>query len=177
LADKPRFADVVDRFLAFIQDATQIIHNATFDVGFLNHELALCHREPLQHWCPPPIDTLLMARDLHPGKRNSLDALCERYGVDNSKRTYHGALLDSELLADVYLAMTRGQESLVMELAPIVPTGERASTLDDERSVIAYPSDEELELHVRVLESIQKASKGECRWLQQVATEPKAQET
>ena len=114
LQDKPRFRDIADEFLGFIGGAELIIHNAPFDLGFLNAELALLDRAPLERVCPDVIDTLVLAKELHPGKRNKLDALCERYAVDNSGRTLHGALLDSELLAEVYLAMTRGQDSLMI---------------------------------------------------------------
>ena len=113
LADKPRFADVAQDFLDFVKDAELIIHNAPFDVGFLDHELRRLKRDhkPLAEYCEI-LDTLGMARRLHPGQRNSLDALCKRYEVDNAQRTLHGALLDAEILADVYLAMTGGQVSL-----------------------------------------------------------------
>lgn len=116
LADKPRFPEILDEFLAFIADAELLIHNASFDLGFLDHELKLAGR-PLriadQH---PVLDTLKLARERHPGQRNSLDALCKRYQVDNSGRSYHGALLDARLLADVYLAMTAGQGSLSLDV-------------------------------------------------------------
>ncbi len=116
LQDKPRFADIVDEFLDYVSGAELVIHNAPFDVGFLNHELGLLGREPIEKTCSGVVDTLKQAKELHPGKRNSLDVLCERYAVDNSGRTLHGALLDSELLAEVYLAMTRGQESLAIDM-------------------------------------------------------------
>jgi DNA polymerase III subunit epsilon len=117
LADKPRFNDVVQEFLAFIQDAELIIHNAPFDVGFLNSELNRVDSPPLAKHCRGVLDTLKMAKELHPGQKNNLDALCRRYAVDNSGREYHGALLDAQLLAEVFLAMTRGQESLAIDLA------------------------------------------------------------
>lgn len=165
LSDKPKFKDVVDDLIAFIRGAKLIIHNASFDVGFLNHEFALAGRAPLDTICPPPIDSLLMAREFHPGKRNSLDALSERYGVDHSKRVYHGALLDSELLAEVYLAMTRGQDSLVMELAPVVLEDEPGAPRSKKPLVVSWPSPAELADHVHVLEGIDQASKGACVWL------------
>jgi DNA polymerase-3 subunit epsilon len=115
LADKPKFADIADEFLEFINGAELIIHNAPFDIGFLNAELDRLGRVPVGTICNGVIDTLRMAKDLHPGKRNSLDALCERYDIDNSSRTLHGALLDTELLAEVFLAMTRGQNTLMIE--------------------------------------------------------------
>ncbi len=113
LADKPRFPDIADPFLDFVRDAELIIHNAPFDLGFLNHELQLCGRGQvvLEQLCAVE-DTLRLARQRHPGQRNSLDALCKRYNIDNSQRTLHGALLDAEILADVYLAMTRQQSSM-----------------------------------------------------------------
>ena len=131
LADKPKFADLAGEFAEFIRGAELVIHNAPFDVGFLNHELGLAGREPLDALCAGIVDTLKMAREIRPGRRNSLDALCQEYAVDNSGRQLHGALLDAELLAEVYLAMTRGQESLIIELdepavaAALPPGGER----------------------------------------------------
>src|SRR5258706_1030401 len=117
LADKPRFAEVADEFLDFVHGAELLIHNAEFDVAFLNAELERAGRARLETVCTV-CDTLAMARDMHPGKKNSLDALCERYAVDHSKRTLHGALLDAQLLADVWLAMTRGQETLELGITP-----------------------------------------------------------
>lgn len=116
LRDKPRFADVADQLLAFVDGAQVLIHNAAFDLSFLDAELARVGGGRFRASCAGVLDTLLMARELHPGKRNSLDALCDRYGVSNSHRALHGALLDSELLAEVYLAMTRGQDSFAMAL-------------------------------------------------------------
>ena len=112
LADKPKFADIADEFLEFINGAQLIIHNAPFDLGFLNAELDRLGRVPVETLCQGVIDTLKDAKELHPGKRNNLDALCERYAIDNSGRTLHGALLDAEILADVYLLMTGGQTKL-----------------------------------------------------------------
>lgn len=118
LADKPRFADIVEGFIDFIRGAELVIHNAPFDVGFINHELGLLQEAPgeLGQFCTV-LDTLMLARRMHPGQRNSLDALCRRYQIDNSQRELHGALLDAEILADVYLAMTGGQVSLSLETA------------------------------------------------------------
>lgn len=116
LRDKPHFAEVADRLLAFVDGAQVLIHNAAFDLSFLDAELARVGGGRFRASCASVLDTLLMARELHPGKRNSLDALCDRYGVSNAQRTLHGALLDSELLAEVYLAMTRGQDSFAMAL-------------------------------------------------------------
>ncbi len=165
LKDKPRFADVANKFLEFVQDAELIIHNAAFDIGFLDHELKRIEREPLSSLCPHVIDTLMVARELHPGKRNTLDALCERYGIDNSRRTYHGALLDAELLGDVYLAMTRGQEILLME-EPGVSAG--VSRMPVHRPTkplrVHYASLDELDCHMQQLEKIDQVSKGQCIW-------------
>jgi DNA polymerase-3 subunit epsilon len=165
LQDKPRFREIASELLDFVGDAELIIHNAPFDVAFLDRELALAGLKPILGYCPVVTDTLRMARDLHPGKRNSLDALCERYQVDNSARTLHGALLDAELLAEVYLAMTRGQETLVMDLG--LP--ERSSADLDVGEAVAelmviMASAEELEQHRCRLEEIDKASKGACLW-------------
>ena len=112
LTDKPRFADIAEDFIAYIRGAELVIHNAPFDVGFINHELTLCHwQEQVADLCPV-LDTLTLARRLHPGQKNNLDALCRRYEIDNTHRELHGALLDAEILADVYLAMTGGQVAL-----------------------------------------------------------------
>jgi len=112
LADKPLFDQIADEFIEFVSGAEILIHNAAFDVGFLDAEFKRLRRDPLSKYCGEITDTLAMARELHPGRRNSLDVLCDRYGISNAHRKLHGALLDSELLADVYLAMTRGQDSL-----------------------------------------------------------------
>ncbi len=116
LQDKPRFADIVDELIAFLRGAELVIHNAPFDLGFLNAELQRLDCPLMIEYCPAVTDTLKLAKDLHPGQKNNLDALCRRYAVDNTSRTLHGALLDAELLGAVYLGMTRGQESLVMEV-------------------------------------------------------------
>lgn len=116
LQDKPKFADITNDLIDFIADAELIMHNAPFDVGFLNHEFGLLGMPKVETLVQQVTDTLKMAKELRPGQRNNLDALCRHYGVDNSTRTLHGALLDSELLAEVYIAMTRGQDSLIMEL-------------------------------------------------------------
>jgi DNA polymerase III subunit epsilon len=157
LADKPRFADVVDEVLDYVRDAEVIIHNAPFDLSFLDTELALLGRPPFIEHCAKVTDSLWLARDLHPGKRNSLDALCERYGVSNRHRTLHGALLDAGLLAEVYLAMTRGQDSLVIDL----PHGlmDDVAPIDCSRLVVLQASAEELAAHEAMLDSIEK----ECR--------------
>lgn len=166
LADKPKFADIAEDFLKFVAGAELIIHNAPFDVAFLNHELGIRGLPPIETHCTPITDTLKMAKTLHPGKRNSLDALCERYMVDNSKRTLHGALLDARLLAEVYLSMTRGQDSLLIDLGEGPAEAEDAVALESLELIVLRPTEEELAAHVSVLEDIQKASKGNCLWVQ-----------
>jgi DNA polymerase-3 subunit epsilon len=163
LADKPKFASVVQDFVDFVRDGQLVIHNAAFDVGFLNNELALLGREKLDQICSGVTDTLRMARDLRPGRKNSLDALCNEFGIDNSGREYHGALLDAELLAEVYLAMTRGQNSLEMEFdAPVVNT--RSKQVQRVPLVVLAATAEEQADHHRVLAEIAKESKGKCLW-------------
>jgi len=164
LRDKPKFQDICEAFLAFIDDAEIFIHNAPFDVGFINHELNLINFKPLKHHCSQVSDTLVLAKDLHPGKRNNLDALCERYQIDNSKRTLHGALLDAELLAEVYLAMTRGQESLLVELdTSPQPNMDMDIDLENLTLIVLPASEYELELHSQLLERIKADSRG-CLW-------------
>jgi DNA polymerase III subunit epsilon len=165
LADKPKFADVAEDFIKFVAGAELIIHNAPFDVGFLNHELAIRSLPALHTHCTPITDTLKMAKGLHPGKRNSLDALCERYQIDHSRRTLHGALLDARLLAEVYLAMTRGQESLLISLGQTAAeVAEDAATLEGVELIVLRASTEELVMHQQQLEDIDKASRGACLW-------------
>ncbi|MEY2928762.1 MAG: polymerase epsilon subunit [Pseudomonadota bacterium] len=115
LQDKPRFTEIASDFIKFVKDATLIIHNAPFDVGFINMEFGLIEKPPIEETVANIIDTLKMAKDMRPGQRNSLDALCRFYNIDNSQRSLHGALLDAQLLAEVYLAMTRGQEDLMID--------------------------------------------------------------
>ena len=166
LADKPRFGEVANEFLDFIRGAELVIHNAAFDVGFLDHELGMLGLATVNTVCANIRDTLKMARELHPGKKNNLNALCERYGVNNSHRALHGALLDAEILAEVYVAMTRGQESLIMDLTP--PTAAEASIASSgirKPTRVLMASEEELAAHEKVLAGIQKESKGKCLWL------------
>jgi len=166
LQDKPMFADIADEFLAFVRDAELIIHNAPFDVAFLNAELARIGREPITDYGTRVTDTLRMAKELHPGKRNSLDALCERYQIDNSKRTLHGALLDAELLGEVFLAMTRGQESLVIDILPSESLNHAAGVLQRPHDLLVLrASEEEAAAHQDQLMKINKASRGQCLWL------------
>jgi DNA polymerase-3 subunit epsilon len=165
LADKPRFADIADEFLAFVDGAELLIHNAPFDVGFLNAELERIGRARLETVCSVS-DTLELAREMHPGKRNSLDALCERYAVDHSKRTLHGALLDAQLLADVWLAMTRGQETLDIIMAESnAPAMSLAASPIHAKLVVLRACAEELAAHVAMCERIEKESKGRCLWM------------
>jgi DNA polymerase-3 subunit epsilon len=164
LADKPKFATIVDELLEFVSDAEVIIHNAPFDVGFLDNELGLLERGPFRNFCDSITDTLKMAREMRPGKKNNLNALCSEFGVDNSGRHLHGALLDAELLAEVYLAMTRGQESLMMDLE--MGAGEAATLAAGERPPIRVlrASAAELAEHERVLAEIDKESRGSTLW-------------
>lgn len=167
LADKQRFRDVVEEFEDFVRDAELVIHNASFDVGFLNAELGLLERPKIEGLCAGVVDTLRLAKELNPGKKASLDALCDRYEVANSHRTLHGALLDAELLADVYLAMTRGQESLMMALedAPVVVEAADGLPLVRPKLQVLRASEAEIAAHGQVLADIAKANKGACLWL------------
>jgi len=164
LADKPKFAEIVEELLEFVCDAEVIIHNAPFDLGFLDNELGLLGREALKAGCESVTDTLKMARELRPGKKNNLDALCNEFGVDNSNRQLHGALLDAELLAEVYLAMTRGQESLMMDLEMGVAEMAALNTGERPQIRVLTAGAEELAEHARVLAEIDKESKGKCLW-------------
>lgn len=161
LADKPRFAEQVDAFLAFVDAAELIIHNAPFDIGFLNAELGRLDRGDMAACVLGVTDTLKMARQLHPGQKNNLDALCRRYGVDNTGREYHGALLDSELLAEVWLAMTRGQESLAIDPVIMAPQAFKLSGVNTIRLRVIEPSPDELEAHACYLNALAKESKKE----------------
>ena len=166
LKDKPKFEAVVDELLDYLQDAEVIIHNAPFDVSFLNKELSLIGRPPLKHCVAKVTDSLVMAKEIFPGKRNSLDALCSRLEVDNSGRTLHGALLDAELLADVYINLTRGQNSLMMEVSPaehVVATLPLIDIKQFELLLIAADN-QELAEHNKVLAGLDKASKGKAVW-------------
>ena len=166
IQDKPSFADVVDEFMDFIKGAELIIHNAPFDVGFINHELNLLNQawQPLDDYCKI-LDSLALARKRHPGQKNSLDALCKRYSIDNSKRQLHGALLDAQILADLYLAMTGGQVSLLAlnEKKPSVQAFQPISSERPPLCIIA-PTDQELQAHEQCLATIDKVSGGKCLW-------------
>ena len=165
LQDEPKFAEIAPAFLEFISGAELIIHNAPFDMGFLNSELARAGLPLLEN---PVIDTLKVAKDLHPGKKNNLNALCDRYLIDNSHRVLHGALLDTELLAEVYLAMTRGQESLLGDDTDIHEEQLVVAGGDTQRVSIrvVMASEEETVQHAKQLVDIEKASKGSCLWKQ-----------
>jgi DNA polymerase-3 subunit epsilon len=170
LQDKPRFAEIARELIEFIRDGELIIHNAAFDVGFLNNELSLAEAPTLDEVCAGVVDTLKLARELHPGRRNSLDALCDRYAIDNSQRTLHGALLDAELLAEVYLAMTRGQESLIIDLDH-APGADEIAEWPAERAplIVLRATEDEIAEHERVLQDIVKQAGGRCVWLREGA--------
>ncbi len=174
LSDKPRFADIVEDLLDYLKGAELIIHNAPFDVGFINHELSLLGGRygRLEDHCTI-VDTLELARKLHPGQRNSLDALCKRYEVDNSHRELHGALLDAEILADVYLAMTGGQVALVFteqeqqgerSHAEGAPEQRRLISADRPALKVIRATESELTLHEARLDALDGACGGSCVW-------------
>ncbi|MES2770880.1 MAG: DNA polymerase III subunit epsilon [Pseudomonadota bacterium] len=171
LRDKPLFADIAAELRAFLEGAELIIHNASFDIGFLNAEFARLKQAPIEGSCTGVCDTLRMAKELHPGKKNNLNALCERYGVDNTQRSLHGALLDAQLLGEVYLAMTRGQDSLLSQLDQAVSGTEQNNGEANKRrqqnrtGLILAANATELSAHQQVLSAIQKQSKNQCLWL------------
>jgi len=167
LRDKPKFAQLADEILAYVQDAEIIIHNAAFDIGFLNKEFERVGKPPFKSHVSGVIDTLVMAKEMFPGKRNSLDALCDRLEVDNSGRTLHGALLDAELLADVYINMTRGQDALVMEMDGGGESVDGVSTAVDLRQFelpVLRANEAEQQAHDAMLGDLDKASKGKTVW-------------
>ncbi len=167
LKDKPRFEQQVEQILAYLQGAEIIIHNAAFDVGFLNKELELAGKPALKTWVEGVIDTLAMAKERYPGKRNSLDSLCDRLGVDNSGRKLHGALLDAELLADVYINLTRGQEALLIVDEPQENSSGLSVVTFDLRSVtlpVLQASEQECAEHEAILVQIDKASGQKTIW-------------
>lgn len=176
LEGMPRFAEIAEELLAFISGAELVIHNAAFDVAFLDHELSRLSSEPgtglartIGTLCTV-LDTLALAREMHPGQRNNLDALCKRYSVDNSRRDFHGALLDAQILADVYLAMTGGQATLALGEAAPVRTSEggrlvRALVRPSVPLRILVATAEELQAHESMLGIIAKASGGRCLWM------------
>ncbi len=165
LRDKPKFHEIAEELRAFVQGAQVIIHNAPFDLGFLNAEYARLGLPPFTGYCDGVIDTLVQAKELHPGKRNSLDALCDRYEVSNAHRKLHGALLDSELLADVYLSMTRGQNTLTMDVASEQnAAGEPIDAGPLGEIIVVAASLDELAEHDQVLAGLDKNVKGSCVW-------------
>ena len=171
LRDKPKFAAVVQEILNYVEGAEIIIHNAAFDVGFLNKELELAGQKPFTTFVEGVVDTLVMAKQMYPGKRNSLDALCERLGVDNSGRTLHGALLDAELLADVYINLTRGQEALLIDAGS--DEGQAGSEEAVDLSAFVLPvlkaNAQELAAHDEQMAQLDKASGGKTLWRQAAA--------
>ena len=166
LQDKPKFAQIVDEFLAYVKGADVIIHNAPFDLGFLNKELELAGHPPFKEHVGKVMDTLAMAKEIYPGKRNSLDALCERLGVSNAARTLHGALLDAELLADVYINMTRGQDALLMEVESAGPAhgSTKLADISQLKLPVIKASEQELAQHDDVLAQLDKASGCKTVW-------------
>ena len=171
LRDKPKFAEVVHDILRYVEGAEIIIHNAPFDLGFLNKELERLERPAFETFVDSVTDTLAMAKQLYPGKRNSLDALCDRLGVDNSGRTLHGALLDAELLADVYINLTRGQEALLIDLGEVGASAQAAERIDLSgfQLPVLAASAEELAAHETVLAEIDRASDGKTVWRREPA--------
>src|SRR5262245_55746930 len=148
LRDKPRFSEIAAEFLEFVSGAELVIHNSAFDVAFLNRELDLVGLKPVTEYCASVVDTLRLAREFHPGKRNALHSLCERYQIDNSARTLHGALLDARLLGEVYLAMTRGQESLIMDMEVVfVATEADGASQGALDLIVLHASEEEVAAH------------------------------
>ncbi|NNL56802.1 MAG: DNA polymerase III subunit epsilon, partial [Pseudomonadales bacterium] len=181
LADKPRFAQIVDEFIEFVAGAELVIHNAPFDVGFIDHELHLMgHKVKSINDICSVVDSLVLARQKHPGQRNSLDALCKRYAVDNSGRELHGALLDSEILADVYLLMTGGQTDLQLSSAQQAGQQQDGGAVARHRTrkrktalPVIGPSTEEQQAHQQLLARIAQSSAGRCIW-QQLDTTPQS---
>jgi len=176
LRDKPKFESIADDLLAYLTGADIIIHNAPFDLGFLNMELARMAQPKLSTLVASITDTLVMAKELYPGKRNSLDALCDRLEVDNSGRTLHGALLDAELLADVYINLTRGQDALLMDdTAANHAAGAGVNAIDLSRFTLQVisASSEEMVAHLEVLQQIDKSSNAKTVWrkFEQATTE------
>lgn len=179
LSDKPKFADIVNELRDYVSDAEIIIHNAPFDVAFLDAEFERLDLPRFEKHVARITDTLALAKEMYPGKRNSLDALCDRYGISNAHRTLHGALLDAELLAEVYLAMTRGQNSLTIDLMAeesllqIGADAARTATIAD--ILVVHASAEELAAHETVMNGLDKEIKGTCLWRTvnaDAATEP-----
>ncbi len=171
LSDKSRFADIAQEFIDFIRDGELIIHNAPFDVGFINAELKLLGKKwgKIEDYCTV-FDTLVLAREKHPGQKNNLDALCKRYEVDNSQRDLHGALLDAKILLDVYLKMTGGQTDLTFHSVAtshgVKGKSEQYINNKHKKLVVIEPTENELAEHRLLLESIEDKNKGKCIWLE-----------
>jgi DNA polymerase-3 subunit epsilon len=168
LKDKPKFAQISIDLLAYLKESQIIIHNAPFDIGFLNKELERLSLPNISHYVTEVIDTLSMAKEIYPGKRNSLDALCDRLEVDNSDRTLHGALLDAELLADVYINMTRGQDALLIEVDQTQTSSEKLKKVDLTKIdlPVIFANQDELQKHEEVMLQIDKSSQGNSVWRQ-----------
>jgi DNA polymerase-3 subunit epsilon len=166
LRDKPKFAAVAADLLEYLSGAEVIIHNAAFDVGFLNKELSLIGHPPITTFVGQVTDTLAMAKEMYPGKRNSLDALCDRLGVDNSGRTLHGALLDAELLADVYINLTRGQDALLIDMSGADSVTGIVTRVDLTQFTlpVLLANDQEAAAHEEVLQQLDKVSGGKTLW-------------
>ena len=183
LADKPEFKAVAQEFLDYIKGAELLIHNAPFDVGFMDYELRKIGLDVKTTDICVVTDTLQMARQMYPGKRNNLDALCDRLGIDNSKRTLHGALLDAEILADVYLSMTGGQTSLFAEEdedVPVIIAATEENKIEPEQNAVVFsdnlnvlrPNEGEIQAHLELLKMINKKSGGKCVWDLRMNDEP-----
>ena len=183
LADKPEFKAVAQEFLDYIKGAELLIHNAPFDVGFMDYEFRKIGLDVKTTDICVVTDTLQMARQMYPGKRNNLDALCDRLGIDNSKRTLHGALLDAEILADVYLSMTGGQTSLFAEEdedVPVIIAATEENKIEPEQNAVVFsdnlnvlrPNEGELQAHLELLKMINKKSGGKCVWDLRMNDEP-----
>ncbi|MDH4053233.1 MAG: DNA polymerase III subunit epsilon [Rubrivivax sp.] len=171
LADKPLFESVADEMLDYLAGAELVIHNASFDLGFLDAELARLGKPPLTQQVAGVVDTLLMAREMYPGKANSLDALCKRLEVDNTSRAVHGALLDAGLLAEVYIRLTRGQDSLVIEVDEAQPGALALDAVDLSAFELPVlpPSEHELSAHDAMLSDLDQASRGQTVWRRELA--------
>lgn len=176
LRDKPKFEAVAEELLSYLEGAEIIIHNAPFDVGFLNKELDRCGRSAFEGIVAGITDTLAMAKEMYPGKRNSLDALCDRLGVDNSGRTLHGALLDAELLADVYINLTRGQDALLIDVADASAVAGIVTQVDLRRFTlpVLLANEQEAAAHEGILEQLDKASGGRTIWRLQASASANA---
>ncbi len=179
LKGQPKFRDVAAEFAAFAAGAQWVIHNAPFDLAFLDAEFALARMHPCAEIHAGVVDTLALAREMFPGKRNNLDALCERFGISNAQRTLHGALLDAELLAEVYLAMTRGQDALTIDIAAPAGLADAAAAAAGALSPghraplrVIEPTDAELAAHADYLATLDAESGGRCVWLRSAGGEP-----